>query len=85
MTGLERNSGVVRLAAYAPLLANIRHVGALCPTNLVIYDNHRRATLPCKELFCPGLHAARIQGTVDKLRRPNVFVGLGLLSCWSAR
>ena len=43
MTGMERNSGVVRLAAYAPLLANIRHVGVLCPTNLVIYDNHRRA------------------------------------------
>ena len=41
MTGMERNSEVVQLAAYAPLLANINHQGALCPTNLIIYDNHR--------------------------------------------
>ena len=41
MTGMERNSEVVQLAAYAPLLAHVSHVGALCPTNLVIYDNHR--------------------------------------------
>jgi hypothetical protein len=41
MTGMERNSEVVQLAAYAPLLANVAHTGALCPTNLVIYDNHR--------------------------------------------
>lgn len=41
MTGIERNSQVVQLAAYAPLLANVNHKGALCPTNLVIYDNSR--------------------------------------------
>ena len=41
MTGMERNSEVVQLAAYAPLLAHVRHAGALCPTNLVVYDNHR--------------------------------------------
>ena len=41
MTGIERNSEVVQLAAYAPLLANVNHKGALCPTNLIIYDNHR--------------------------------------------
>ncbi|EIE21944.1 glycoside hydrolase [Coccomyxa subellipsoidea C-169] len=41
MTGMERNSEVVQLAAYAPLLANIAHQGALCPTNLILYDNHR--------------------------------------------
>ena len=46
MTGMERNSEVVQLAAYAPLLANINHKGALCPTNLVIYDNSRYVA-PC--------------------------------------
>ena len=46
MTGMERNSEVVQLAAYAPLLANVNHKGALCPTNLVIYDNSRYVA-PC--------------------------------------
>ena len=46
MTGMERNSEVVQLAAYAPLLANVNHKGALCPTNLVIYDNSR-CLAPC--------------------------------------
>lgn len=41
MTGMERNTEAVQLAAYAPLLANVNHKGALCPTNLVIYDNAR--------------------------------------------
>lgn len=45
MTGMERNSEVVQLAAYAPLLANVNHKGALCPTNLIIYDNDRCAAL----------------------------------------
>ena len=47
MTGMERNSEVVQLAAYAPLLANVNHKGALCPTNLIIYDNDRCAALCC--------------------------------------
>lgn len=46
MTGVERNSEVVQLAAYAPLLANVNHKGALCPTNLIIYDNHRCPECP---------------------------------------
>ena len=47
MTGIERNSQVVQLAAYAPLLANVNHKGALCPTNLIIYDNSRCAVPIC--------------------------------------
>lgn len=46
MTGIERNSEVVQMAAYAPLLANVNHKGALCPTNLIIYDNHRCGGTP---------------------------------------
>lgn len=45
MTGIERNAEKVFMAAYAPLLANVRHVGVLCPTNLILYDNHRCALL----------------------------------------
>ena len=59
MTGMERNSEVVQMAAYAPLLANVNHKGALCPTNLVIYDNSRYAC-PCltKTLNFPELHCS---------------------------
>lgn len=39
MTGLERNSEVVQMAAYAPLFAHMNSVH--WPTNLVIFDNHR--------------------------------------------
>jgi hypothetical protein len=46
MTGIDRNSEVVQMAAYAPLLANVNHKGALCPTNLIIYDNSRCRTPP---------------------------------------
>lgn len=55
MTGMERNSEVVQLAAYAPLLANINHQGALCPTNLIIYDNHRRGRHPHPPPLCEPL------------------------------
>lgn len=55
MTGMERNSEVVQLAAYAPLLANINHQGALCPTNLIIYDNHRRGCHPHPPPHCDYL------------------------------
>jgi len=59
MTGMERNSEVVQLAAYAPLLANVNHKGALCPTNLVIYDNSRCAlnsSVACEE-YASLLHS----------------------------
>lgn len=39
MTGLERNSEVVEMAAYAPLLVHADAYG--WPTNLIVFDNHR--------------------------------------------
>ena len=43
MTGLERNSEVVQMAAYAPLFVHANFVN--WPTNLIVIDNHRRALL----------------------------------------
>jgi hypothetical protein len=42
MTGLERNSEVVQMAAYAPLFVHANFVN--WPTNLIVIDNHRRDT-----------------------------------------
>jgi len=39
MTGMERNSDVVQLAAYAPLFVHAED--HRCPTNLIVFDNHR--------------------------------------------
>jgi alpha-L-arabinofuranosidase len=38
MTGMERNSDVVVLSAYAPLLVNVNRGAAQWPTNLIGYD-----------------------------------------------
>jgi hypothetical protein len=52
MTGLEANSGVVRMASYAPLLANA-HMRTWNP-DMIVFDNHRRvgnssvSRSPCK-------------------------------------
>jgi len=51
MTGIERNSEVVQMAAYAPLLANVNHQGSMCPTNLIIYDN-QRCVFSCPIITC---------------------------------
>lgn len=39
MTGMERNSDRVAMAAFAPLLSHSRDPA--CPHDLVIFDNHR--------------------------------------------
>lgn len=39
MTGMERNSDHVAMAAFAPLLSHVNDPA--CPHNLVIFDNHR--------------------------------------------
>ncbi len=50
MTGLERMSEIVTMAAYAPLLVNT-HDRSWSP-NLIVFDNHRQARLgfPLKSL-----------------------------------
>jgi len=65
MTGLERMSEIVTMAAYAPLLVNT-HDRSWNP-NLIVFDNHRQAQLgsPSKSLqgHTPLAHAnyARLQ------------------------
>ena len=52
MTGLERNSEVVQLAAYAPLFVHANFVN--WPTNLIVIDNHRRGSVGAPHL-CASL------------------------------
>ena len=44
MTGLERNSDVVTMSAYAPLFCNVNH--KVWPINLINYDSYRWYGLP---------------------------------------
>jgi len=41
MTGIERRSDIVLMAAYAPLLVNAKRRG--WNPNLIVFDNHRLA------------------------------------------
>ena len=53
MTGLERNSEVVQMAAYAPLFVHANFVK--WPTNLIVIDNHRSGLVldnACRSIFC---------------------------------
>ncbi|KAK9787249.1 hypothetical protein WJX73_009553 [Symbiochloris irregularis] len=49
MTGMERNADIVKLAAFAPLLANLNsklvRSGGMC-ASLIAYDNHRVVRTP---------------------------------------
>ena len=40
MTGIERNSHVVEMAAFAPLFVHINHT-VTCPSNLIGFDGSR--------------------------------------------
>ncbi|MCU7552094.1 DUF1080 domain-containing protein [Chitinophagaceae bacterium LB-8] len=60
MTGLERNSDVVTMSAYAPLFCNVNH--KVWPINLINFDSYRWYGLPgyyVQQLF------AQNQGTVS--------------------
>jgi alpha-L-arabinofuranosidase len=60
MTGLERNSDVVVMAAYAPLFCHAKHKA--WPVNLINFDNHRWFGIP--SYYVQQLFAAN-QGTVN--------------------
>lgn len=59
MTGLERNSDVITMAAYAPLFCNVDH--KVWPINLINYDSYRWYGLP--SYYVQTLFAQN-QGTV---------------------
>ena len=44
MTGMERNSDIVKLASYAPLFVHTQN--RIWPTNMIVIDNHRCLPLP---------------------------------------
>jgi alpha-L-arabinofuranosidase len=83
MTGMERNSDIVVMGSYAPLLCNSNH--RAWPVNLINYDSYRWYGLPSyyvQEMF------ANNQGTVTLLvkveKAPTIkapyssgFIGLG--------
>jgi len=52
LTGLERNSDLVVMAAYAPLLTNVNPGGAQWRTNLIGYDNLRSFGSPSWVVQC---------------------------------
>ena len=41
MTGMERNSDIVQMAAYAPLFVHAEN--RIWPTNMIVIDNYRSA------------------------------------------
>jgi alpha-L-arabinofuranosidase len=60
MTGLERNSDMVVMAAYAPLFCHAKHKA--WPVNLINFDNHRWFGIP--SYYVQQMFAAN-QGTVN--------------------
>lgn len=86
MTGLERNSDVVELAAYAPLLCNINH--RAWPINLINFDSNRWYGLPSyyvQKLFAenPGTVSLRVtveDAPVIKAPYSEGCIGLGTWS-----
>lgn len=72
MTGLERNSDVVTMSAYAPLFCNVNHIA--WPINLINFDSHGWYGLPSyyvQQLF------AQNQGTISL---PVKVAGVPLLA-----
>jgi len=80
MTGLERNSDVVVMASYAPLMCHVNHKA--WPVNLINFDNHRWFGIPSyyvQQMFAnnqgtynlpvriqnaPGIEMARAKGAI---------------------
>lgn len=83
MTGLERNSDLVAMAAYAPLFCNVKH--QRWPINLINYDSHRWYGLPSyyvQQLFAENQGTQNLPvnvkgGPVVSLPESRGGIGLG--------
>lgn len=82
MTGLERNSDHVTMAAYAPLFCNVNH--KRWPVNLINFDNHRWYGLPSyyvQQMFAANQGTdnlpLEIKGGPD-VELPSTMGGFGL-------
>lgn len=82
MTGLERNSDLVEMAAYAPLFCNVNHLR--WPVNLINYDNHRWYGLPSyyvQKMFAENQGTVNLPVTVNGgpvIDIPSSAGGIGL-------
>ena len=82
MTGLERNSDLVAMAAYAPLFCNVNH--QRWPINLINYDNHRWYGLPSyyvQKMFAENQGTKNLPVTVKggpTITLPTASGGIGL-------
>ncbi len=82
MTGLERNSDLVEMAAYAPLFCNVNHLR--WPVNLINYDNHRWYGLPSyyvQKMFAENQGTVNLPVTVNGgpvINVPSSSGGIGL-------
>jgi len=82
MTGLERNSDHVAMAAYAPLFCNANH--KRWPINLINFDNHRWYGLPSyyvQKMFAENQGTDNLPVAVKggpTVKLPSVAGGIGL-------
>ena len=83
MTGMERNSDIVVMGSYAPLLCNSNH--RAWPVNLINYDSYRWYGLPSyyvQEMFSNNQGTVSLPVKVEKaptIKAPysSGFIGLG--------
>ncbi len=80
MTGMERNSDIVALGAYAPLLCNSNHKA--WPVNLINFDSYRWFGLPSyyvQEIFSNNQGTNVLPFTVENNPAIETPVGMGCI------
>jgi len=82
LIGMERNSDLVVMEAYAPLLVNVNPRGAQWPTNLIGYDNRRSFGSPSfyvQSLFAKNTGNVVLPTKVNLVRNtaPKPFIPHG--------
>ena len=65
MTGMERNSDIIKLASYAPLFVHTEN--RIWPTNMIVIDNHR-----CKESRQPQQVSCMCHHTAPHLHHASL-------------
>ncbi|HPS13977.1 MAG TPA: alpha-L-arabinofuranosidase C-terminal domain-containing protein, partial [Prolixibacteraceae bacterium] len=82
MTGMERNSDIVVMGAYAPLFCNINH--KRWPINLINYDSYRWYGLPSyyvQQMFANNQGTVNLPVTIEgspEMELPNTTGRIGL-------
>lgn len=82
MTGLERNSDIVSMAAYAPLFCHAQHKA--WPVNLINFDNHKWFGIPSyyvQQMFANNQGSVNIPVQIENapsIKLPHTKGGIGL-------